>query len=330
MGRGGGSGEHAVSEEALSRPMVGEDPAMRRILRMVGKVAPTDSSVLVLGESGTGKELIARVLHEQSPRRRKPLVPIHCGAIPAALLESEIFGRASQSRPGRLELADGGTIFLDEIGEMSLPLQVKLLRVLQERVFEPVGAVRTMPVDVRVIAASHKDLAREVAEGRFREDLYYRLNVVELHLPPLRDRRSDIPRLLEFFNARLAESRGRSVKGFAGDVITRLTNYRWPGNVCELENIVERLAVFCEGEIVELEDLPRKILDDRRAGDDLPVDLPDGGLDLRQLLSDIEDRLIRQALDRTGWNKNQAASLLRMNRTTLVEKLKKRDMLTPP
>ncbi|MCB9528925.1 MAG: sigma-54-dependent Fis family transcriptional regulator [Myxococcales bacterium] len=317
--------------------MVGEDPAMRRILRMVGKVAPTDSSVLVLGESGTGKELIARAVHEQSPRRHKPLVPINCGAIPATLLESELFGHvkgaftgASQSRQGRFELADGGTIFLDEIGEMSLPLQVKLLRVLQERAFEPVGAARTVNVDVRVVAATNKDLEREVAEGRFREDLYYRLNVVELHLPALRDRRSDIPRLIEFFNGRLAESRGRSVAGFSPEALDRLHAYRWPGNVRELENIVERLTVFCDGETVELEDLPRKILDDAGGGAALPVDLPEEGLDLRQLLSDLEDRLIRQALDRTGWNKNQAAALLRMNRTTLVEKLKKRDMLTPP
>ncbi len=310
---------------------------MRRILRMVGKVAPTDSSVLVLGESGTGKELIARALHERSDRHAKPLIPINCGAIPATLLESELFGHvkgaftgASQNRQGRFEMADGGTICLDEIGEMEPALQVKLLRVLQERTFEPVGGARTIRVDVRVVAATNKDLEAEVREGRFREDLYYRLNVVELHLPALRDRRSDIPRLIEFFNGRLGESRGRAVKGFTDDAMARLERYHWPGNVRELENIVERLTVFCDDEVVELDDLPRKILDNRGAGDDLPLDLPEDGLDLRQLLTDIEDRLIRQALERTGWNKNQAAALLQMNRTTLVEKLKKRDMLNPP
>ena len=310
---------------------------MRRILRIVGKVAPTESSVLVLGESGTGKELIARAIHEMSGRRSKPLVPINCGAIPANLLESELFGHvkgaftgATGNRAGRFEMAHGGTIFLDEIGELSLPLQVKLLRVLQERSFEPVGGTRTIDVDVRVVAATNKDLEREVAEGRFREDLYYRLNVVEVHLPALRDRRSDVPRLLEFFNERLSKTRGRKVSGFTDDAMSRLLNYRWPGNVRELENIVERLTVFCDGELVELEDLPRKILDNRGGGDDLPLNLPDEGLDLKKLLSDIEERLIRQALQRTGWNKNRAASLLQMNRTTLVEKLKKRDMLNPP
>ncbi len=326
-----------MSEAPLSRPMVGEDPAMRRILRIVGKVAPTESSVLVLGESGTGKELIARAIHEMSGRKQKPLVPINCGAIPANLLESELFGHvkgaftgATANRSGRFEMADGGTIFLDEIGELSLPLQVKLLRVLQERSFEPVGGTRTISVDVRVVAATNKDLEREVAEGRFREDLYYRLNVVEVHLPALRDRRSDVPRLIEFFNERLSKTRGRKVSGFTDETMARLVDYRWPGNVRELENIVERLTVFCDGEMVELEDLPRKILDNRGGADDLPLNLPDEGLDLKQLLSDLEERLIRQALQRTGWNKNRAAALLQMNRTTLVEKLKKRDMLNPP
>ena len=316
--------------------MIGDDPAMRRVLKLVDKVAPTDSSVLVLGESGTGKELIARALHERSDRADKPLVPINCGAIPENLLESELFGHvkgaftgASAPRAGRFELADGGTVFLDEIGEMSPLLQVKLLRVLQERCFEPVGGTRTIHVDVRIIAATHRDLEVEVAESRFREDLYYRLNVVELSLPPLRRRRSDIPRLIEFFNERLGVSRKRSVAGFTESAMTRLQNYDWPGNVRELENVVERLSVFCMDETVEEEDLPDKLLKRRAGKDDLPVNLPEEGLDLRALLTTLEDRLVRQALERTGWNKNQAAALLRMNRTTLVEKLKKRGMLNP-
>ena len=309
---------------------------MLRVLKLVDKVAPTDTSVLVLGESGTGKELIARALHERSDRAGKPLVPINCGAIPENLLESELFGHvkgaftgAATARAGRFEVADGGTIFLDEIGEMSPQLQVKLLRVLQERCFEPVGGTRTLHVDVRVVAATNRDLEVEVAENRFREDLYYRLNVVELSLPPLRRRRSDIPRLIEFFNERLAEPRRRSVAGFSGSAMTRLTAYDWPGNVRELENVVERLSVFCMDETVEEEDLPDKLLKRHGRKDDLPVDLPEEGLDLRALLATLEDRLVRQALERTGWNKNQAAALLRMNRTTLVEKLKKRGMLNP-
>ena len=309
---------------------------MTRVLKMVGKVAPTDSSVLVLGESGTGKELIARALHELSPRAGKLMIPINCGAIPENLLESELFGHvkgaytgAAQSRTGRFEMADGGTVFLDEIGEMSMTLQVKLLRVLQERSFEPVGGSRTVEVDVRVVAATNKDLEEEVEAGRFREDLYYRLNVVELNLPSLRERRSDIPRLIAHFNAKLHETRKRSISGIEDDALEKLMNYRWPGNVRELENIVERLTVFCMDEYVTLDDLPAKILSPRTKDPDMPFDLPEEGLDLREVINALEERLIRQALDRTGWNKNRAASLLRMNRTTLVEKLKKRGMVKP-
>jgi len=301
---------------------------------MVAKVAPTESSVLVLGESGTGKELIARALHEMSPRAQKPLIPINCGAIPENLLESELFGHlkgaytgASQTRTGRFELADGGTIFLDEIGEMSPSLQVKLLRVLQERCIEPVGGSRTIDVDVRVVAATNKDLELEVENGNFREDLYYRLNVVELNLPALRERQSDIPLLIRFFNTRLREIRSRGINGVSDAALEKLSNYRWPGNVRELENIVERLSVFCDEQVVDLQDLPAKILSPRRRNDDMPFDLPEDGVDLREVLNSLEERLIRQALDRTGWNKNKAALLLRMNRTTLVEKLKKREML---
>jgi transcriptional regulator with PAS, ATPase and Fis domain len=325
-----------VIKQSLSRPLIGEDPALMRVLRMVDKVAPTDSSVLVLGESGTGKELIARALHELSPRAQKLMIPINCGAIPENLLESELFGHvkgaytgAAQSRTGRFEMADGGTIFLDEIGEMSMTLQVKLLRVLQERSFEPVGGSRTVEVDVRIVAATNKDLEQEVEEGRFREDLYYRLNVVELNIPSLRERKSDIPRLITHFNTKLHETRQRAISGIDDDALAKLMQYRWPGNVRELENIVERLTVFCMDECVTLEDLPAKILSPRRKDADMPFDLPEEGLDLREVINALEERLIRQALDRTGWNKNRAASLLRMNRTTLVEKLKKRGMVKP-
>ncbi|MFN3201712.1 MAG: sigma-54 interaction domain-containing protein [Bradymonadia bacterium] len=326
----------ALDPMALDRPIIGADPAIRRVFKLIDKVAPTDSTVLVLGESGTGKELVARAIHHASDRHKKPLIPVNCGAIPANLLESELFGHvkgaftgASGSRQGRFELAHGGTIFLDEVGEMEPQLQVKLLRVLQERCFEPVGGSRSIEVDVRVIAATNRELEEEVAAGRFREDLYYRLNVVPVELPALRERQQDIPVLIHHFNDRLAQKRGRCVEGFSDDAMRRLTAYPWPGNVRELENIVERLSVFCQDEVVQLDDLPSKILNRARKQDGFCLDLPDEGLDLKGMLTDIEDHLIRQALERTAWNKNQAASLLGLNRTTLVEKLKKRGMLSP-
>jgi len=327
-----------VSE--LSRPMVGEDPAIQRVLRLIEKVAKTDSTVLILGESGTGKEVVARAIHELSPRVKKSMVPVNCGAIPANLLESELFGHvkgaftgAMHSREGRFELAHNGTIFLDEIGEMSAILQVKLLRVIQERAFEPVGGTRPVEVDVRIVAATNKDLEAEVAAGRFREDLFYRLNVVPVTLPPLRERAGDVPLLLEHFNKKLATTRKRAVKGYSDEALQKLCEYGWPGNVRELENMVERLTVFCMDEIVQIEDLPPKVAEGRAVKappkDAFAQDLPEDGLDLREMLTTLEDRLIKQALERTEWNKNRAATLLRMNRTTLVEKLKKRGWMAP-
>jgi DNA-binding NtrC family response regulator len=317
--------------------MVGEDPTMQRIARLIEKVAKTDSTVLILGESGTGKEVVARAIHELSPRVKKNMVPVNCGAIPAELLESELFGHikgaftgALHARQGRFELANFGSIFLDEIGEMSPILQVKLLRVIQERSFEPVGGTRPMDVDVRIIAATNKNLEKEVAAGRFREDLFYRLNVVPITLPALRERRSDIPLLLEHFNARLLKTRHRSVKGFTSAAMDKLMSYAWPGNVRELENLVERLTVFCTDETVDVGDLPPKVAEGPTVSrSEFFFDLPEDGLDLREVLTALEDRLIRQALERTEWNKNRAATLLRMNRTTLVEKLKKRGWMSP-
>ncbi len=325
-----------MASPRVARPLIGDHPSMRKVLRVVDRVGPTDSSVLILGESGTGKELVAQALHAASDRAARPLVPINCGAIPAQLLESELFGHvkgaftgASQSRPGRFELADGGTVFLDEVAEMSPALQVKLLRVLQERCFEPVGSDRSVSVDVRVVAATNRDLEVEIEAGRFREDLYYRLNVVELQLPPLRGRASDVPKLAAFFNERNGTHRRRAVAGFSDEAMAALVAYGWPGNVRELENVVERLTVFCADELVELEDLPAKIVRPRMPKANLPLDLPDDGVDLRAVLQALEERLILQALQRTAWNKNQAAHLLGLNRTTLVEKLKKRGLLQP-
>ncbi len=321
---------------ALSRPLIGESSALKRVHKAIHAVAPTISSALVLGESGTGKELVARAIHELSPRRSRAFVPVNCGAIPENLLESELFGHskgaftgAHQNRQGRFTVAQGGSLFLDEIGEMSPLLQVKLLRVLQERRFEPLGCDRSQEADVRIIAATNKDLEAEVEAKRFREDLYYRLAVVEIPIPPLRERGDDILLLLKHFNQNLKQERGRSVLGFSPATQTRLLNYHWPGNVRELENLVERLSIFCMDEVVEEEELPPKLFRGQGVRGLNNFELPDDGLDLKAMLFELEEQLILQALKRTSWNKNQAARLLKMNRTTLVEKLKKRGMLNP-
>ena len=249
--------------------LVGQSRAMQQVFRLIHKVAPTDSTVLILGESGTGKELVARAIHHHSHRREFPLVPVNCGAIPSELLESELFGHergaftgAVRSRVGRFELAQGGTIFLDEIGDMPPLLQVKILRVLQEHAFERVGGTRTIEVDLRVVAATNQDLASRVASGDFREDLYYRLNVVPIMVPPLRQRRSDIPLLCRFFLERLAQQKGLELKELTPEVAERLVRYDWPGNVRELENLLERLVVLAEGEVIGPESLPPKMLDE--------------------------------------------------------------------
>ncbi len=247
--------------------IIGQSTTLAEVFRVLGKVAPTDSTVLVTGESGTGKELLVRALHANSKRADKPFVPINCGAIPKELLESELFGHekgafthAIRSRPGRFELADGGTIFLDEIGEMDLALQVKILRVLQEKEIERVGGSGSKKVDVRVVAATNRDLEKEVTAGRFREDLYYRLNVIPLHLPPLRDRGSDVMLLANHFLEQFCRKKGRPVLELAPDTRKILAAYNWPGNVRELVNFMERLSILVDGEIIHPSDLPDKIL----------------------------------------------------------------------
>lgn len=334
---------------------VGNSASMTRVNALIRQVAPFDSSVLVLGESGTGKEMVARAIHDSSPRRDKPFVAINCGAIPAELLESELFGHekgaftgAISARKGRFEMAEGGTLFLDEIGDMSLPMQVKLLRVLQERVYERVGGNRTQRCDVRIIAATHRNLEQSIAHDQFREDLYYRLSVFPLELPSLRERLDDLPVLVTEFNQRLA-GRGLSVVRFSAGAMHALRDYAWPGNVRELSNLVERMAIlFPHGE-VRASDLPEKyrghqVGEEMRGAAllalmeghvsaveggtcstaaDLLGLLPEDGLDLKDHLADIEVGLIRQALDATGGVVAHAAKLLRMQRTTLVEKLRK-------
>jgi DNA-binding NtrC family response regulator len=423
------------------RHIIGQSQALQKVFRVIQKVAATDSTVMVQGESGTGKELIARAIHAFSPRREKPLIPVNCGAIPEELLETELFGHekgaftnAIRDRMGRFEMADGGTIFLDEIGDMSPKLQVKLLRVLQERVFERVGGDRSISINIRVITATHVDLAKAVDEGRFREDLYYRLNVIPLNVPPLRERADDIPLLIDFFLSRLRETRASEVTGLDQEAMSILCSYPWPGNIRELENLMERMVILADGPILTLEDLPSRIIsssnrglkelgsfslpsledkinedkinenkkneeaaealgsfkceshkssDDEQnslkpwelfqaplrhqledetnfenilpkndtpdsiqninddCGDDSlsPISLnikikalidplisfPQGGIDLASLISDYEELLIKTALEVKGGVKNLAAQALGINRTTLLEKLKKID-----
>jgi DNA-binding NtrC family response regulator len=312
---------------------IGEHPAMRALLAQVGQIADTDASVLIRGETGTGKEVIARLLHGASARRTGPFVAVNMAAIPEPLAEAELFGHvrgaftgAERPRAGRLSAAHGGTLFLDEIGEMPRSLQAKLLRVLQEREVTPVGGGTPHPIDVRVLAATQRDLEAMVEAGELREDLYYRLDVVPIEIPPLRERREDIAALAEHFRREVNAREGRSVPGFALDVMQRLSHYDWPGNVRELENLVERLVVVAGTRMVVMSDLPShmrtEVVDLEQAARDLPAT----GVDLRVLLSGIEDRLIAEALARTGGNRNRAADLLRLNRTTLVEKLRRRNV----
>ncbi len=322
--------------------IVGTSPAIQDVFRMVEKVAQADSTVLIIGESGTGKELIAHAIHYACERRNnKPFIPVNCAAIPEELLESELFGHekgafthAIRTRIGRFELANKGTIFLDEIGEMSPALQVKLLRVLQERQFERVGGIKTIKVDIRVIAATNIDLEEAVSQGRFREDLYYRLNVIPLHVPPLRDRPSDIPLLAHHFLKKCSSGRTTRVEGIKEDVIKCLTAYDWPGNVRELENIIERMVILANGPMITIRDLPEMVLKSagRFPGAENPAvvgALPEEGYSLNSAVELLEKSLILQALERTGWVKNQAAKLLQMNRTTLIEKMKKQGIMTP-
>lgn len=316
--------------------IIGQSDAITEVLDMIERVAKSDSTVLVMGESGTGKELIAKALHFNSLRSEEPFIPINCGAIPAELLESELFGHvkgaftgAIANRTGRFELAEGGTLFLDEIGDMHPTLQVKLLRVLQERSLEPVGSAKTIPVNVRVIAATNVDLENAVDEGRFREDLFYRLNVIPMHIPALRERKTDIPLLLHYFIELFNRTRQRALKGVSPDALQLLMNYAWPGNIRELENLVERLSILKGTGIVDVPDLPEKYRRVVMSSDPSHVEIPENGVDFNTAVDNYENALIMRALEKTGWNRNQAALLLRLNRTTLVEKIKKKGLRPP-
>ncbi|MEM9397542.1 MAG: sigma-54 dependent transcriptional regulator [Pseudomonadota bacterium] len=363
------------ASRSLSRELVGGSGQMEGIRRLVAQVAPSEASVLILGESGTGKELVARGIHQLSERAKGPFVPVNCGAIPGELLESELFGHekgaftgAINSRQGRFEMAAGGTLFLDEIGDMPLQMQVKLLRVLQEKCFERVGSNKTQQCDVRVIAATHQDLERQVDEGGFRMDLYYRLNVFPIDMPPLRARVEDIPALVRRF-VDLMERDNRGSVELADDAMRQLMSYHWPGNVRELSNLVERLAILHpEGE-VRAASLPGKISGARTVAPRNPILDPEpevslqrpntespstseaaepvvseeaepagaagatllsaDGMDLKTHLADLERSLMVQALEQSDWVVARAAKMLNLQRTTLVEKMRKYDIYRP-
>ena len=361
------AGETPRENDGVFLP-TGTSPAIAAVNRLIQQVAPYDSTVLILGESGTGKEIAARAIHAASPRRQRPFVAVNCGAIPAELLESELFGHekgsftgAITTRKGRFEIAEGGTLFLDEIGDMSLPMQVKLLRVLQERVYERVGSNYSSECDVRIIAATHRNLEESILRGTFRGDLFYRLNVFPIEMPTLATRIDDLPALIESFIAQSA-GRGRPRLRILPETFEALANYAWPGNIRELSNLIERLAILCPERAVGIADLPARYRPDRldrdgsdgRAGSadsaarrrhdgrvktprttpccprpsgtrrrEAPTRLPENGVDLRAHLTHIERSLISQALQRSGGTVAHAARLLSLRRTTLVEKLRK-------
>ncbi|HBC58757.1 MAG TPA: sigma-54-dependent Fis family transcriptional regulator [Gammaproteobacteria bacterium] len=339
------SEESAGGSITLFRSLVGNSRAVKQVRRLMEQVAGSDANVLILGESGTGKEVVARNLHYYSPRRDKPFVPINCGAIPPELLESELFGHekgaftgAITARQGRFELAAGGTLFLDEIGDMPMNMQVKLLRVLQERQFERVGGAKTIKADVRVISATHRNLEEAIEKGDFREDLFYRLNVFPIEMPALRDRKEDIPLLINELITRLEkENRGSTRLTQAASMA--LMQYAWPGNVRELANLIERLTILCPYQVVDVHDLPEKFKanigdiesiahDDVMPPEDITTKivsqrLPREGIDLKEHLANLEYNLIRQALDESDGVVAHAANKLKMRRTTLVEKIRK-------
>jgi two-component system response regulator HydG len=325
--------EQDLGREHDPHGLLGGSEAMRRVLEQIRKVAPTDATALIMGESGTGKELVARALHDGSLRREKPFVSVSCAAIPEGLLESELFGHekgsftgALRRKLGRFELAHEGTLFLDEVGELPPSVQVKLLRVLQERRFERVGGEETVDVDVRLVSATNRDLPAMVKEGRFREDLYYRLDVVAIHLPPLRERPGDVEELARHFLARAAPRIGRAVKGFSPEALDLLRRHRWPGNVRELENVVEQALVFAEGETIGAAELPQAV---RRAPAAPGLPVPSGDRSLTEILEDIERQLILAAYEKAGGVKAETARLLGIKPSALYYKLEKYGIVKP-
>ena len=313
--------------------LVGTSRAIKQIFGLIEKVADTDGTVLITGASGTGKELIARALHYNSSRSDKPLVVINCGAVPEALLESELFGHekgaftgAHKSRVGRFEMANCGTIFLDEIGEMSPSLQVKLLRVLQEQKFERVGGTKTIHVDLRIVAATNKNLTTAINKEKFREDLYYRLNVIPIKVPGLKQRKSDIPLLIDHFLKKFQKGRKKKITKFSPEVMDAMYAYDWPGNVRELENVVKRFTILCDNSVVIFNDLPDSIRESSQSIQPVKEVILEKDLNLNEAVQSYEKRIILEALEQSSWVKSKAAKLLNINRTTLVAKIKKQNL----
>ena len=348
--------EHRISARdnlsaTLYSNLIGASDDIEAVRHLARQVSTTEATVLVSGESGTGKEVVARCVHALSARRDEPFVPINCGAIPAELLESELFGHekgaftgAISARRGRFEIAEGGTLFLDEIGDMPLDMQVKLLRVLQERTFERVGSHKPIPTNVRVVAATHRNLEQMVADGSFRMDLFFRLNVFPIEISPLRDRVGDIPLLIDNYVSRQEREQGRSLR-LSDCAVASLVRYHWPGNVRELFNLLERMAILFPDKLVKWADLPEKFRPNAELFEEQlsetedwqqqvrasasPIELPPEGIDLKPHLADIERRLMIEALDRSDWVVARAAKLLNLQRTTLVEKMRKFDIHRP-
>ncbi|MBT0664796.1 sigma-54 dependent transcriptional regulator [Geobacter pelophilus] len=325
-----------IKNRTLLNNIIGESDKMLALFELIEKVASSDSTVLLQGESGTGKELVARAIHDLSNRRQKNFVPVNCAAIPDELLESELFGHVKGSftgaiatRIGRFEMADKGTLFLDEIGDMKPSLQVKLLRVLQNRELEPVGSTTTKKVDVRIIAATNQNLEKMVATKEFREDLYYRISVIPIILPPLRERQGDIPLLISSFLERFSNSKYQKVRGIDSSALNLLRNYDWPGNVRELENLIERMVILKGSGTISANDLPEKYRGRKATTPQESITLPDNGFCLNSAVEEFENQLILQALEKTSGNKKEAAILLNLKRTTLIEKLKKKKLSIP-
>ena len=345
-----------INLELKSLSIIGESKPIRDVFDVVARAASSQSTVMIYGESGTGKELIARALHMNSPRASKPFIAVNCGAIPHELLEGELFGYekgsftgAVNTRIGRMELANQGTIFFDEIGDMPTSLQVKLLRVLAEREIDRIGSTKPTPIDIRVITATHRNLEESIKEGSFREDLFYRLNIIPINLPPLRERKTDIPLLADHFLKQF--NRTAIPKTISDEAMQFLVNYSWPGNIRELANFIERMVVLSIGSTITPRDLPEKVLGDtpkekwqpleedeegnpaqilqQSLRQSFHVGIPEEGINLKKTVEEFEKELLLEALEKTGWVKNKAANLLGLNRTTLVEKLKKMKIVTP-